>query len=161
MKLTKKKSLQNKLKIKEIRKNNYGYHKSYLIGQLICLIIETIKPSKKTKINIILDQEDLGAAGTAGSFINYLKYAQKYLKGRSYNYTFGMVDSKSEYCLQGADFFAHSVFSLYNKKDYQKFNYINEQNKIITKNYPYTLKNEKISTNLYKEKKEIEEEYEI
>jgi len=48
-----------------------------------------------------------------------------------------MADSKSEYCLQGADFFAHSVYSLKNKNDNQKFNYLNAQNNIIIKNYPY------------------------
>lgn len=137
LKSKKNKSLQNKLKIKQIRKNNYGYHKSYLIGQLICLIIESIQPTKKTKINITLDQEDLGIAGKNGSFINYLKHNLKYLKNRSYKYTFVMADSKSEYCLQGADFFAHSVYSLKNKNDNQKFNYLNAQNNIIIKNYPY------------------------
>lgn len=154
--------------MKKRRVDDYAYHKTYLIGQLICLIVENIKKRKNMKINIILDQENLGIAGNNfDDFIDYLKYEQKYLKLRSYSYTFEMKNSKNEYCLQGADFFAHAIYRYYNKKDSKKIDYINQKKKIITKTFPYILNKETTKekqNNIIKEIQEmevsIENEYE-
>lgn len=155
LKESKKLPLKGKLLIKKMRQKQYAYHKGYLIAQLICLTSQSIKKQKNMKINIIIDNENLSSI--ENNFINYLRYEQGYLKFRSYEYTFRMEDSKNDYCLQGADFLANTIYRLYNKKDNEKFNYINDQKNIVTKEFPFipNPKKEKII------KKQIDNEFEI
>lgn len=142
--------LKGQKAIRQVRKNAYGRHKSYLIGQLICLMVSNIKKTNNTKINIITDRENLLTPGNNfDNFSDYLKYEQKYLKLFTFDYSFKMENSKKEYCLQGSDFLAHSIYRLYNQNDNKKFNYIDNRKKIVKKEFPY------IPYDLEKSKKNI------